>query len=137
DDVVAGVSNDKVVVTRPGGLTLSGAGARAIAVAPAHASNGARGAAGAGLFVLDPQTWGFDREGDFRERQTELIAAAAAADESQRMPARLGLARFYIARELTAEAKGVLDTTSAEQSEGSAALLRAIANVMLGRGADA
>ena len=43
-----------------------------------------------------------------------------------------------MARDLTAEAKGVLDTTaSGEQADGSAALLRAIANVMLGRGPDA
>jgi len=137
DDVVAEVTNDKVVVTRPGGLTLSSAGARAIAVAPAHASDGARGGAGAGLFVLDPQTWGFDREGNFRERQSELVAAAAAAEESQRTPARLKLARFYMARELTTEAKGVLDTIALDETDGSPLLLHAVANVMLGRGADA
>src|SRR5947209_2317412 len=34
DDVIAEVSNDKIVVTRPGGLTLSSAGARVIAAAP-------------------------------------------------------------------------------------------------------
>ncbi|TMJ04363.1 MAG: tetratricopeptide repeat protein [Alphaproteobacteria bacterium] len=138
DDVVAEVNNDKIVVTRPGGLTLSSAGARAVAAAPAFGANGPRGGAASGLFVLDPQTWGFDREGDFRERQAELTAAAASADESQRTPARVKLARFYLARELTAEAKGVLDSTASDQhTDGSPLLLRAVANVMLGRGTDA
>src|SRR5205807_7530812 len=79
DDVVADVNNDKIVVTRPGGLTLSNAGARATAAASAQPPSAARGGQAAGLFVLDPQGWGFDREGDFRARQSELIATAAAA----------------------------------------------------------
>src|SRR6185503_14730056 len=140
DDVTAEVANDKVVVARPGGLTLSRAGARMMA-GPAHgSSSGARGNAPSGLFVLDPQTWGFDREGDFRERQAQLVAAAATADESQRTTARLNLARFYMARELTAEAKGVLDATALDESavaDGSPLLLRAVTNIMLGRGAEA
>jgi tetratricopeptide (TPR) repeat protein len=139
DDITADVSNDKVVVARPGGLTLSGAGARASAASLARAPDGTRRTT-SGLFVLDPQTWGFDREGDFRERQTQLVAAAAAADEAQRTPARLNLARFYLARDLTAEAKGVLDTAALDEqaaAEGSPLLLRAVANVMMGRGAEA
>ncbi|MEA2870900.1 MAG: hypothetical protein QOH67_876, partial [Hyphomicrobiales bacterium] len=139
DDVVADVTNDKVVVTRPGGLTLSDASTRAAAGQP-RASDVARQAKAPGLFVLDPQTWGFDREGNFRERQEQLVAAAASADESQRTGARLNLARFYMARELVTEAKGVLDATALDENavtEGSALLLRAVSNVMLGRGADA
>jgi len=140
DDVVAEVTNDKVVVARPGGLTLSDANMRA-AAGPARASgDGARHTKASSLFVLDPQTWGFDREGNFRERQEQLVAAAASADESQRTPARLNLARFYMARELVAEAKGVLDATTLDENavtDGSALLLRAVSNVMLGRGADA
>jgi tetratricopeptide (TPR) repeat protein len=140
DDVVAEVTNDKVVIARPGGLTLSDAGVRS-AVAPARTpGDGARPNKASGLFVLDPQTWGFDREGNFRERQEQLVAAAASADESQRAGARLNLARFYMARELVAEAKGVLDATAQDENavtDGSALFLRAISNVMLGRGADA
>ncbi len=92
------------------------------------------------LFTLDPQKWGFDREGDFRARQTQLVAEAAAADGAQRTPARLNLARFYLARDLIPEAKGVLDVAASDEqaaAEGTALLLRAIANVMMGRGADA
>ena len=140
DDIVAEVTNDKVVVARPGGLTLSDANMRA-AAGPARASgDGGRPAKASSLFVLDPQTWGFDREGNFRERQEQLVAAAASGEESQRTPARLNLARFYLARELVAEAKGVLDATAQDENavtDGSALLLRAVSNVMLGRGADA
>ena len=65
DDITAEVSNDKIVVTRPGGLVLSSASARASAPAPSqNAEGGPRRAAD--LFVLDPQSWGFDRESDFQ-----------------------------------------------------------------------
>ena len=77
---------------------------------------------------------------NFRDRQTHLIAAAAAASEAQRTPAQLELARFYLARELTAEAKGVLDVAAGDErakEDSTPLMLRAIANVILGRGADA
>src|SRR4030095_398655 len=84
--------------------------------------------------------WGFDREADFRDRQTQLVTAAAAAEEAQRPAARLNLARFYLARDLTTDAKGVLDVTASDESavaDGSAQMLRAVTNVMLGRGVEA
>ncbi|HKS62119.1 MAG TPA: tetratricopeptide repeat protein [Xanthobacteraceae bacterium] len=137
DDVAAELGPDKIVVTRPGGLVLSSAGARASPAVPG--AEGARRAVG-GLFTLDPQAWGFDREADFRDRQMHLIAAAAAAEDARRMPAQLELARFYLARDLTAEAKGVLDVAALDERathDGTAAVLRAVANIMLGRGSDA
>jgi tetratricopeptide (TPR) repeat protein len=139
DDVVAEVNSDKIVVARPGGLTLSNASARGAMPGQIRGS-GSNARVASGLLVLDPQTWGFDREADFRERQTQLIAAAAAADEGERVPARLNLARFYLARDLVTEAKGVLDVAALDESamaDGSAQVLRAVTNVMLGRGADA
>ena len=137
DDLAAELAPDKIVVTRPGGLILSNAGARASPVVPG--AEGTRRAV-SGLFTLDPQAWGFDREADFRDRQMHLIAAAAAAEDARRMPAQLELARFYLARDLTAEAKGVLDAVASDEraaQDGTAAVLRAVANIMLGRGADA
>jgi tetratricopeptide (TPR) repeat protein len=139
DDVVAEVTSDKVVVARPGGLTLSNASARGALPGQIRVSETGVPPA-SGLFVLDPQTWGFDREADFRDRQALLVAAAAAAEEAQRPAARLNLARFYLSRELTADAKGVLDVTASDESaaaDGSAQMLRAVANVMLGHGAEA
>lgn len=139
DDVVAEVTSDKVVVARPGGLTLSNASARGGVQGPAR-TTAAAAKPSSDLFVIDAQTWGFDREAKFRDRQNELIAAAAMADDAKRPAARLNLARFYLARELVSEAKGVLDLMTTEEiaaADGSTQMLRAVANVMLGRGADA
>jgi tetratricopeptide (TPR) repeat protein len=139
DDVVAEVTSDKVVVARPGGLTLSNASARGAMPGQIRVS-GSNVRPASGLFMLDPQTWGFDREADFRDRQTQLVTAAAAAEEAQRPAARLNLARFYLARDLTTDAKGVLDVTASDESavaDGSAQMLRAVTNVMLGRGIEA
>ena len=60
DDVAAEIAADKIVIGRPGGLTLSSA-----ARARAAGSRAAVRRRGAGLFTLDPQTWGFDRECGF------------------------------------------------------------------------
>ena len=137
DDVTAEVSNDKIVVTRPGGLVLSRG--RGSMTEPVRAGNDSRPSV-PNLFTLDPQKWGFDREGDFGARQTQLVAEAAAAEGARRAPAQLNLARFYLARDLIPEAKGVLDVAASDEqaaAEGTPLLLRAVANVMMGRGADA
>jgi tetratricopeptide (TPR) repeat protein len=139
DDLMADVSHDKIVVTRPGGLVLSGGNARGTIAASARNATETQASA-VDLFTLDPQKWGFDRESNFRQRQTQLVAEAAAAEGAQRTPARLTLARFYLARDLVPEAKGVLDVTASDEqaaAEGTPLLLRAIANTMMGRGADA
>ena len=139
DDLTAEVNDDKIVVTRPGGLVLSGANARGTMGVSARPTNEGR-TTSSNLFTLDPQKWGFDREANFRERQMQLVADAAAADGAQRTPARINLARFYLARDLIPEAKGVLDTAASDEqavADGTPLLLRAIANTMLGRGADA
>src|SRR5262249_51571213 len=63
DDIMVELATDKVVVTRPGGLALSNAVARA----PGSPTDAAARRV-AGLFTLDPQAWGFDREADYRDR---------------------------------------------------------------------
>jgi tetratricopeptide (TPR) repeat protein len=137
DDVTAEVAPEKIIVTRPGGLTLSDAGARAAAASPAEgaAPRGERGS------LIDPQAWGADRAADFRERQSDLIRAAAQAPDAQRVAMRLDLARFYLARGMHAEARGVLDMATADEraiaEDGSPLVLRAVANLMLGRTAEA
>jgi tetratricopeptide (TPR) repeat protein len=141
DDVAVVTTADNVTVARPGGLVLSTAAARPMAgSAPSFAGAGARGG-GARSQTLDPQTWGFDRESNFRDRQMNLVAAAAAATDPQRLSARLDLARFYLARNMSAEAKGVLDATAAENRtatpDANVLMLRAVANIMLRRGNEA
>jgi tetratricopeptide (TPR) repeat protein len=129
DDITVSLAADKVVVDRPSGLTLSpglqtllhGRGARPV--------------------TFDSQIWGSDREGSYFARQANLIFAAAQAPENKRLTPRLDLARFYLARNMYAEAKGVLDVALAADkptSENvSAIVLRAIAEVMMNRPDDA
>ena len=129
DDVNVELAPDKVVISRPGGLTLSSSLQRVLR--------------GGGLrpVTFDSQLWGLDQQSTYTERQDSLIAAAAAAPASKRLPSRLDLARFYIARGMYPEAKGVLDVALTEdhlaEEQVSANVLRAVAEVMMNRPDDA
>jgi tetratricopeptide (TPR) repeat protein len=137
DDVALELAEDKIVIARPGGLNLSGLGAGVRS--DAGGEGGRR--ADAASFTLDAQLWGFDREADFQRRQMELVRAAAEAPEPERTARRLELARFYLARDLYPEAKGVLDVVLAKElsklEAAPALVLRAIAATLTGRAADA
>lgn len=125
DDVQVELAPDNVVVARPGGLTLSGAGAAA------------RSASAFRPTIFDPQLWGFDRQSNLTERQYKLVAAAADASELRRSGPRLELARFYLARDMYPEAKGVLDVALSEErpnsDDPSGVVLHAITSLMLNR----
>ncbi|HEU5272476.1 MAG TPA: tetratricopeptide repeat protein [Xanthobacteraceae bacterium] len=129
DDLTVEIAADKIIVGRPGGLMLS-----------AGNSGGAK-LTGYRPVVFDSQLWGFDQEAAFRERQMNLINAAAIAPESKRAAARFELARFYLARDMYQEAKGVLDVAlngehpGAEEAIGL--VLRAVANIMMLRSEEA
>ncbi|MGC1776622.1 MAG: tetratricopeptide repeat protein, partial [Xanthobacteraceae bacterium] len=129
DDLTVKLAADKVVVARPSGLTLS---------APMQTLLHGAGLS-AGLF--DSGSWGQDLEGAYFDRQAHLITVAAATPEPHRWVPRLELARFYIARGMYPEAKGVVDVAVAAQRSsgetGSALVLRAIAEAMMGRPDDA
>jgi tetratricopeptide (TPR) repeat protein len=127
DDLSAEISSDKLIISRPSGLTLS-------------AVQGSARGGGAPVLqrqVLDTQTWGFDRQADFKERNWQLLSAAADAPETKRLLARTDLARFYLARDMIYEAKAVLDVAIADQpptaENPSAVVLRAVCNIMIGR----
>lgn len=128
DDVSADLGSDKVVIGRPNGLILSSA------VSPSAAA-ASRGVA------LDPQIWGFDRQANFLTRQAELIERAAMLPAGKRQPARIDLARFYLARDMYPEAKAVLDLALKDdkpsESDITGVVLRAAANVMMVRPDDA
>jgi tetratricopeptide (TPR) repeat protein len=132
DDVTAELAADKIVISRPGGLSLSSSSI-------ATRDNTANTNADFQPLVFDTQTWGFDRQANFEERQSDLIGRAAAAPEAKRRAARFDLARFYLAREMGAEAKGVLDVATADERDASVTgmVLKAVANVMLNRPDDA
>ena len=52
--------------------------------------------------------------------------------------ARLNLARFYLARDMSAEAKGVLDVAfTDDHADVTGSVLKSVANIMLGRPKDA
>ncbi|MBV9346641.1 MAG: tetratricopeptide repeat protein [Pseudolabrys sp.] len=124
DDLVAETAPDKVVLSRPEGLTLSTSGLNE------------RDSAVSNPVVFDTQTWGFDRDAPFIERQADLMHKAATAPEAKRRAARLALARFYLARDLAAEAKAVLDVAIGDERSGddvTGIVLRAVANVLLDR----
>jgi tetratricopeptide (TPR) repeat protein len=125
DDINVELAPDKVVVGRPNGLTLSSSLQSVL-----H---------GSGLVptMFDSQIWGFDREATYVERQAHLLAAAASASENRRLAPRLDLARFYLARDMYPEAKGVLDVALADNhpaaEDVSAMVLRAVAEDMMNR----
>ena len=129
DDVKVETAPDKVIVTRPGGLTLSSS------LHSVLRGSGLRPA------MFDSQLWGFDRESTYIERQAHLIDAASAAPPGKRLLPELDLARFYIARDMYPEAKGVLDVALSEDHKAmgdvTASVLRAVTEVMMNRPDDA
>jgi tetratricopeptide (TPR) repeat protein len=127
DDIVATVDPKRIVISRPGGLTLSASanGGRQEQVAPNFRA-----------LTFDTQVWGFDRQAPYEERQNELIRLAASAVPTRRREARFNLARFYLARDMGAEAIGVLQVATEDQRDSdnfTGSILKAVANVMLGR----
>jgi tetratricopeptide (TPR) repeat protein len=124
DDVSAELAPDKIIISRPTGLTLS-------------ATTKSESGETYQRQILDTQSWGFDRQAAFEERKSELITTAAQAPEAKRLTARTDLARFYLARDMAVEAKAVLDVALADRpataDDTAPLVLRAVANIMLGR----
>ena len=125
DDITVEITPDKIILGRPGGLTLS------------SAEVGAQRATSAARPVFDPSEWSKGQEGNFVARQDELIAAAAAAEPGRRIPANLDLARFYMSRAMYQEAKGVLDLILVGAKPGleepNALIMRSVVNSLIGR----
>ena len=128
DDVTAELAVDKITVTRPGGLSLSSMAATAEPVSTFRA------------LCFDTQLWAYNRQAKFNTRQAELMQIAAMAPPSQRKPARLNLARFYLASGMSAEAKAVLQVEQADAKNDddiTGSVLESVANLMLARPEDA
>ena len=124
DDVSAEVDADKVMLGRPGGLTLSSAD-----VAAERATAAVRP-------LFDADEWRKNREENFFARLDALIKAAAAAPPEQKTPARLELANFYMSRGMYQEARGVTNLILSETKQGTeeAAVLmvHAVASILIG-----
>ncbi len=125
DDVTAEVASDKIILGRPGGLTLS------------SVNTGVERAPTIARPIFDDGEWHRNQEGIFNMRQDALIEAAATADPDQRTPARIDLARFYLAREMYPEAKGVLDLALVDAKPGFedpvVLIVHSLASVLMGR----
>ncbi len=128
DDLAVEVAPDGVVIDRPGGLHVSDDGSVASIPQPGSAIFGALG-------------WQVDRAARFRPREAELVGALNAAPAGERNAARQALARFYLAHELGAEAKGVLDagirTRDGAIPEPADFAMRGLAHLLLGRAREA
>ncbi|MBI5318734.1 tetratricopeptide repeat protein [Bradyrhizobium sp.] len=127
DDVTAEIATDKIRLGKPGGLTLSSAD-----VAAERAATAARS-------PFDIEEWRKNQAGPFIAREDALMRAAASATISveQKQRARMDLARFYMARGMYHEAKGMADFVLDEAKPGfedpGALLLRAVAHILIGR----
>ena len=127
DDVSAELAVDKIIVTRPGGLSLS-----PTAIGP----QGQQMASNLRALSFETQLWTYNREANFNARQAELIRIAAMSPVSKRKDARLNLARFYLTRGMSAEAKAVLTVALADKKDAddvTGTVLKGVANLMLDR----
>jgi predicted negative regulator of RcsB-dependent stress response len=125
DDLTAGVASDTLILSRPGGLTLSTA-----MTAPDRATSIVRP-------VFDVTEWRTFQNAEFIPTRNKLLTAASMATGSARMPAHVDLARFYLARDMYVEAKGILDLAFAEAKPGeedaAALTVHAVASTLAGR----
>src|ERR1700722_9894977 len=128
DDVTADVGPDKVILGKPGGLTLS------------PADSGAERAPTAVRPIFDLGEWRKNQDANFNMRADALIEAAgnaASGNLEQRTAAQLDLARFYMARAMYPEAVGVLNLALADAKIGAedpaVLIVHALANILMGR----
>ena len=124
DDIKAEVGSDKVVLGRPGGLTLSSA-----EVAAERATAAVRP-------LFDTIEWRKNREEKFFPRLDALTNAAAAAGPDQKVQARLDLANFFMSRGLYQEARGLTNLIISETNQGNedatVMMINAVANILIG-----
>ena len=124
DDVSAEVGSDKVMLGRPGGLTLSSAD-----VAAERATAAVRP-------LFDSVEWRKNQDEAFMPRLDALIKVAAEAEPEQKTQARLDLANFYMARAMYHEARGVTNLIYSETKRGSeeaaVMMVHAVASILIG-----
>ena len=125
DEVVAEIAANRITLSRPGGLTLSSSSA-----VPQRASAVVRP-------IFDGNEWRRNQQQPFGERLDTLVNTASVASGNQRTAARLDLARFYVARTMYPEAKGILDLVLDDPKPGqdfpAALMTHAIASTLMGR----
>jgi tetratricopeptide (TPR) repeat protein len=125
EDLGVELAPDKIILGKPGGLTLSSVG-----IAAERAPTAVRP-----LFDIDD--WHNNQKENFIARQDALVRAAAAAEPESRSQARLDLARFYMSRGMYSEAKGVtnliLSDADPRTEESVVLMVHAVASILMGR----
>jgi hypothetical protein len=135
DDLSVTVADARVTIARPGGL------APTPPQMPAAQSLTALAHPGEGPSFLDFPAWAAYRGGSFLATERNLMQAIARLKPAKAGPARMTLARFYLANGFAAEALGLIDLIQAQDPalKGDAQLttMRAAADYMMGRYRDA
>ncbi|CCD91770.1 conserved exported hypothetical protein [Bradyrhizobium sp. ORS 375] len=125
DDVAVEIAPDKVILGRPGGLTLS-----SIGFSPERAPTAVRP-------MFDIDEWQQNQTQSFVPRQDMLIKATAEAEPERRAQARLALARFYMARGMYPEARGITNLMISDDDprtdETAMLMIHAVASILMGR----
>ena len=125
EDVAVERAPDKIIIGKPGGLTLSSVG-----VSAERAPTAVRP-----LFDIDE--WHKNQTENFVAREDALVKAAGAAEPEQRSQARMDLARFYMARGMYPEARGVTNLIISDNDprteESVVLMVHAVASILMGR----
>ncbi|MGC2774494.1 MAG: tetratricopeptide repeat protein, partial [Bradyrhizobium sp.] len=125
DDIAVELAPDKVILGRPGGLTLS-----SIGFSPERAATAVRP-------MFDIDEWQQNQTLPFLPRQDALIKVSAAAEPERRAQARLALARFYMARGMYPEARGMtnlmISDSDPRTDETAMLMIHAVASILMGR----
>ncbi|MBV9692474.1 MAG: hypothetical protein JO261_02115, partial [Alphaproteobacteria bacterium] len=135
DDLEVSVHAMRVTIARRQGLSLTPP-ASAIAGSPTVLARGEGGPS-----FLDFAAWQRSSRGSFLQAERRLRAAIVARKPEEANPARLALARFYLAGNFAAEALGTIDVMQAAdpalQGDRHLRTLRAAAEYEMGRYRDA
>lgn len=134
DDLSVSVQDARVTITRPQGLALT-----APSVSMQSPSELARN--GGGPSYIDFASWAKAKSGNFLAEQRRLRAYAARLKPEEANPARIALAKFYIANGFAAEALGLVnlirESDPALQDDAQLQTIRAAADYMMARYRDA
>jgi hypothetical protein len=135
DDLQVNVDTARVAIARPAGLSLTPP------QMPVAQTPSAMARAGNGPSYMNFAEWGQASGGSFLATERKLTQIVARAEPQRSTPARLALARFYLANGFAAESLGLLNLLQAKDPAlaGDAQLttMRAVAEYMMGRYRDA
>lgn len=131
DDLRIAVDGNRVTINRPGGLRLTPS-PQSLQVL-AHADNGAA--------FLDFTAFARTDGKTFLARERTLFQKITHTDPATANPARLTLARFYLANDFAAEALGLIDLVIRNDppltNDTQITIMRAVAQYSMGRYRDA